>query len=159
MGHLLHRGTDDLRGQPQPNFLNVGVAYLLWAFCFMGFCGVQRFYVGQPMVGFFYLTTFGFCGVGQLIDLFLIPGMVDQRNTYLKGQYLALEEQAQTTALHRLLQVAKEQGGVLSAAQATLYTGFDAKQVEELLLEAQRLGYAYVFNDPETGAVRYQFDV
>ncbi|WP_298611787.1 TM2 domain-containing protein [uncultured Thermosynechococcus sp.] len=164
MGSFRRRGTYPLQGQPPPSFLNVGVAYLLWCAGLMGICGLQRFYVGQPVVGIVYLITFGLCGFAQFIDLFLIPGMVDQRNTYLKGRYLALAEQAEApsstpTPLHRLLQVAKEQGGVLSAAQAALYTGFDAKQVEELLFEAQRLGYAHVFNDPETGAVRYQFDV
>ncbi|WP_233838423.1 TM2 domain-containing protein [Thermosynechococcus sichuanensis] len=138
----------------------------------MGICGLQRFYVGQPMAGLLYLITLGFCGVGQFIDLFLIPSMVEQRNTYLQGRYLmtlqishlsAREETelnpTSTTPMQRLLQAAKEHGGVLSEAQVSLYTGFDAKQVKELLFEAERLGYAYVFNDPETGAVRYRFDV
>lgn len=159
-----HFSSHRQRLQTQPKFLKVGVAYLLWCLSFVGFCGLQRFYVGQPIMGFLYLITFGFCGVGQFIDLFLIPGMVDHRNTYLRGRYLTAWEQSDlnpipTTPMHRLLQVAKEQGGVLSAAQAALHTGFDAKQIEELLFEAQRLGYAYVFNDPETGAVRYRFDV
>ncbi|MFN3678853.1 TM2 domain-containing protein [Thermosynechococcus sp.] len=172
MGQSRYRGINDLQVQPRPSFLSVGMAYLLWCASLMGLCGLQRFYVGQPMMGLFYLITFGFCGVGQFIDLFLIPSMVEQRNTYLRGRYLmALEvsylaraqetepNSTSITPMQRLLQVAKEQGGVLSAAQAALHTGFDAKQIEELLFEAQRLGYAYVFNDPETGAVRYRFDV
>ncbi|WJI26011.1 TM2 domain-containing protein [Thermosynechococcus sp. B3] len=162
MVQTFHFSTHRQRWQTQPKFLRVGVAYLLWCLSFVGFCGLQRFYVGQPMIGFLYLITFGFCGIGQFIDLFLIPGMVDHRNTYLRGRYLTAWEQADlnpATPMHRLLQVAKEHGGVLSAAQAALYTHFDAQTVEELLFEAQRLGYATVFNDPETGAVRYRFDV
>lgn len=164
MVQTLHFSSHRQRLQTQPKFLKVGVAYLLWCLSFVGFCGLQRFYVGQPIIGFLYLITFGFCGIGQFIDLFLIPGMVDHRNTYLRGRYLTAWEQSDinpipTTPMHRLLQVAKEHGGVLSAAQAALYTHFDAQTIEELLFEAQRLGYATVFNDPETGAVRYRFDV
>lgn len=164
MGQPLHRRSHYLGGKPQPSFLNVGIAYLLWCASLVGLCGLQRFYVGQPLMGLLYLLTFGLCGVGQFIDLFLIPSMVEGRNAYLWGRYFTAEAQANLnpmppTPMHRLLQVAKEQGGVLSAAQAALYTGFDAQQVEELLFEAQRLGYAHIFNDPTTGAVRYRFDV
>ncbi|XFA72107.1 TM2 domain-containing protein [Thermosynechococcaceae cyanobacterium Okahandja] len=145
----------------QPRFLKVGVAYLLWCLSLFGLCGIQRFYVGQPLMGLLYLVTFGFCGIGQFLDLFLIPGMVDHRNTYLRGRYLVSQEwpEEPTSPMLRLLQAAKDHGGVLSAAQAALYTHLDAQTIEELLFEAQRLGYAMVFNDPETGAVRYRFDV
>lgn len=56
------------------------IAYLLWAACFLGICGAHRFYVGQITWGVIYLLTFGFCGLGQFIDIFLIPGQVRQRN-------------------------------------------------------------------------------
>lgn len=159
-----HCSRNHQRLQTQPKFLKVGVAYLLWCLSWVGVCGLHRFYVGQPLMGILYLITFGFCGVGQFIDLFLIPRLVDDRNMYLRGRYLTAGEDSNltarpTTPMHRLLQVAKEQGGVLSAAQVALYTHFDAHTVEELLFEAQRLGYATVFNDPETGSVRYRFDV
>ena len=56
------------------------IAYLLWFLCLLGVCGAHRFYVGQIGWGVVYLVTFGFCGVGQFIDLFTIPGMVRRRN-------------------------------------------------------------------------------
>lgn len=62
---------------------NSGTAYLLWALCFLGLFGLHRFYLDKPGTGLLWLLTFGVCGVGQLIDLFLIPGMVDQRNRLL----------------------------------------------------------------------------
>ncbi len=154
--HYRRKGSKSL-SEMQPRFLKVGVAYLLWCLSLFGFCGIQRFYVGQPLMGLLYLVTFGFCGIGQLLDLLLIPRMVNYRNTYLRGRYSLPEEP--TSPMLRLLQAAKEHGGVLSAAQAALYTHFDAQTIEELLFEAQRVGYATVFNDPETGAVRYRFDV
>ena len=54
-----------------------GTAYLLWCASLLGVCGLQRFYLGQTWVGTIYLVSFGFCGVAQLIDLFLIPGLVE----------------------------------------------------------------------------------
>ena len=65
--------------------VNSGTAYLLWCLCLFGICGAQRFYVGDIGIGLIYLFTFGFCGIGQLLDLVLIPGMVDRRNVYLRG--------------------------------------------------------------------------
>jgi TM2 domain-containing membrane protein YozV len=57
-----------------------GTAYLLWCASLLGVCGLQRFYLGQSLVGILYLLSFGFCGVAQLIDLFLIPGLVESSN-------------------------------------------------------------------------------
>ena len=52
------------------------IAYFLWYLCLIGFCGMHRFYLGKPWSGLLWLLTFGLLGVGQLIDLFLIPGLV-----------------------------------------------------------------------------------
>jgi hypothetical protein len=57
-----------------------GTAYLLWCASLLGVCGLQRFYLGQTWVGTLYLVSFGFCGVAQLIDLFLIPGLLERSN-------------------------------------------------------------------------------
>ena len=46
------------------------IAYLLWFLCVLGVCGAHRFYVGEIGWGVVYLLTFGFCGIGQFIDLF-----------------------------------------------------------------------------------------
>ena len=68
-----------------------GTAYLLWALGFCGLCGLHRFYLGQPVPGILYLLTFGICGIGQLIDLFLIPGEV--RTANLQGNNGAINSQ------------------------------------------------------------------
>lgn len=51
-----------------------GVAYLLWLLCFVGPCGVHRFYSGRWVTGLIWLFTLGLLYVGQIVDLFLIPG-------------------------------------------------------------------------------------
>lgn len=55
---------------------NVGVAYLLWCLGFLGLSGIHRFYAGKINSGILYLITFGFAGIGQFVDLFLIPDMI-----------------------------------------------------------------------------------
>lgn len=53
-----------------------GVAYLLWALCFLGVSGIHRFYLGRPGTGVLWLLTLGLFGIGNIIDLFTIPSMV-----------------------------------------------------------------------------------
>ena len=57
-----------------------GTAYVLWCACFFGGCGIHRFYLGKYGTGLLYFFTFGLFGIGQFIDLFLIPGMVEREN-------------------------------------------------------------------------------
>lgn len=64
---------------------SAGVGYLLWLF---GFTGAHRFYFGRRVSGLIWLLTGGLCGVGWLVDLFLIPSMdreADRR--YTPGRY------------------------------------------------------------------------
>ena len=57
-----------------------GKAYLLWLLCFLGLCGIHRFYLGRPLTGLLWLFTGGLFLIGQFIDLLLVPGMVDSAN-------------------------------------------------------------------------------
>jgi TM2 domain-containing membrane protein YozV len=57
---------------------SAGWAYLLWLPCLLGVCGLHRFYLGRPATGALWLFTFGLLGIGQLVDLFLINGMIEE---------------------------------------------------------------------------------
>jgi TM2 domain-containing membrane protein YozV len=155
-------------------------AYLLWALCLFGICGLHRFYAGQIVWGIVYLCTFGLLGIGQLIDLVLVPGMVKARNDQLRRKYLAewgedglvmpvpidrnlvaaqVSAPPQADPMLLLLKAAHANGGKLSKAQVALHTGLSPERVEALIQTALHSGYADVTNDPESGAVRYVFDL
>ncbi|MBY0522366.1 MAG: NINE protein [Gemmataceae bacterium] len=55
-------------------------AYLLWLLIFVGFGGIHRIYAGKLWTGLLWLFTGGLFLVGQIIDLFLIPSMVENAN-------------------------------------------------------------------------------
>ncbi|MBW4533746.1 MAG: TM2 domain-containing protein [Pleurocapsa minor HA4230-MV1] len=150
-----------------------GVAYILWTFGLMGFCGIHRFYSGKITSGLVYFLTFGFFGVGQFVDLFLIPGMTRERNMRLlyEATVEARNNSPQVTLVQPevvvkksdpmliLLRAAATHNNVLSVGQAMLATELPLDQVEVLLSKALKQGLAHIDNDEQTGAVRYHFDV
>lgn len=56
------------------------IGYLLWLGCLLGLCGLHRFYMGKWITGLLWFFTLGLLGIGQLIDLILIPSMAASRN-------------------------------------------------------------------------------
>jgi len=134
--------------------VNRGTAYILWCLWLFGLGGVQRLYTGNIGTGLLYLLTWGLFGIGQVIDLVLIPNMVYKRNMYLRG--LA---SVSNTPIQRLLKAAKENNGLLSIAQATMYTELEPQEVKQLLQESEKNGLAEIVNDPNTEAIRYRFDI
>lgn len=167
--------------------INSGTAYIMWCLCLFGICGGQRLYTGNIASGLIYLFTFGILGVGQLIDLVLIPGMVERRNIYLRGlgmgngtanvnqsvtlnigdipQLRQLQEtqspvvSTSGTPMQKLLKAARDNGGTLSIAQAAMHTELEPEEIKKLLQEAENNHFAEITNDPSTGAIRYRFDV
>lgn len=164
--------------------VNSGTAYALWCLWFFGLGGVQRFYTGNFASGVIYLFTWGLFGFGQVLDLALIPGMVDRRNTFLKGsgnasanlypsitlnlgeipqlnqlQTASTSATTASTPIQKLLRTAKENGGQLSLAQAVLCTELEPEEAKQILHEAQKSGLAEITNDPDSGAIRYRFDL
>jgi TM2 domain-containing membrane protein YozV len=150
-----------------------GVAYILWAFGLMGFCGIHRFYSGKITSGLLYFFTLGFFGFGQFVDLFLIPGMTREKNMRLlyeatvearnNSPHVTLVQQEASPKhiepMLILLKAAALHNNVLSVGQAMLATELPLEQVESLLKKALKQGLAHIDNDEQTGAIRYYFDV
>ena len=60
--------------------LDTGTGYILWLACFIGFFGIHRFYAGKWMSGALWLVTGGLCGIGQIVDLFLMDSLIADGN-------------------------------------------------------------------------------
>lgn len=66
-----------------------GIGYLLSVGGpFVGACGLQRFYMGQIVLGFAYLFTYGFFGIGQLYDIFTMGKQIENHNLKVRVKRL-----------------------------------------------------------------------
>ncbi|MCY7275215.1 MAG: NINE protein [Phormidesmis sp. CAN_BIN44] len=154
----------------------VGTAYVLWLGGMVGLSGLHRLYNGKVWTGLLWLLTFGFFGLGQLVDLLLIPQMVEAHNVKLSSRLNAITsgitpneigihrvveplslQAYRSQAIVDLLKAAEARGGKLSVTQGVIATGLSFFQVEEMLQEMLRTGYVEISNDPETGVVVYDF--
>jgi TM2 domain-containing membrane protein YozV len=77
---VLHRATRVFYFEERSAMKSSGIAYLLWCACFFGIFGLHRFYAGKMLTGILWLLTAGLLGIGQLVDLILIPGMIADAN-------------------------------------------------------------------------------
>jgi TM2 domain-containing membrane protein YozV len=58
----------------------VSWSYAFWCLGFVALFGIHRFYLGKWGTGLLWLLTGGLFLVGQIIDLFLITGIVERTN-------------------------------------------------------------------------------
>lgn len=147
------------------------IAYLLWCGWLVGLGGLHRIYNGKYGTGFLWLFTWGLCGVGQIFDLFTIPGMVEDANNRLLvaslgqaalaagGAGVPMKRIAPRTTEEfqvALVHAAKERGGQLTVAEAVAATGRGFKEVDKQLKEMAIAGYVEEDSD-DSGQVYYRF--
>lgn len=158
----------------------VETAYLLWLGFFFGINGIHRLYNGKVVSGLLWLFTFGLFGIGQLIDLALIPSMVESHNYHYKRRHGLLpadphshrpvvetvlpSQNANAVAtltghqlMVELIKAAQAKGGELSVTQGVIATGAPFKDVETALKDMLKSGYVGIDNDPDTGVILYKF--
>jgi hypothetical protein len=154
-----------------PDNNRVLTSYLFWMLWLMGFGGVHRLYNGKIASGVFYLLTWGGFGIGQIVDLFLVPEMAEEqryrimrRAGVIPGaqppQLVAAEVVKPLTKdqlMVKILEAAKGQGGRLTIVQAVMATGLSFDEVEDLLKGMHKKGYAEIENDRHSGVVFYEF--
>lgn len=155
---------------------NVGVSYILWAGIFLGLGGLHRLYNGKILSGLLWLFTGGLLGIGQFIDLFLMPSMVESHNLKFKRRHGLLttgtfpHQSLSVETIHqkqsplnreqlriKLLRAAQAKAGQLSVTQGVMATGAPFKEVETVLQDMLRAGYVGISNDRDTGVVVYVF--
>ncbi len=159
---------------PQKPETKVTSAYILWLGCLLQLHGLHRLYNGKVFTGFLWLFTLGLFGVGQLIDLVLIPNMVDEHNTKLRARLGVSEvgvplyqpivatsvinpQQTRLQLMLKLLKAAENRGGMLSVTQAVIDTEASFAEVEATLREMLKTGYVVIDNHPDSGVVVYHF--
>lgn len=60
-----------------------GGTLFVWLLGLVCICGIHRMYTGRVWTGLLWLFTFGLFGIGQIIDLFLLPYLVQSYNSKL----------------------------------------------------------------------------
>jgi TM2 domain-containing membrane protein YozV len=154
------------------NTERLATSYILCVAFLFGLGGLHRLYNGKIATGLLWLFTFGFFGFGQFVDLFLMPGMVDEYQLKLlaksgfgpDGLPVAQPRIVATAAqpnseqlIVKLLKAADARGGKLSVTQGVMATEASFAEVEEAMSQMLRAGYVNVTNDPKTGTVLYHF--
>lgn len=105
------RPVRDRRSLAASERRSIAISYAFWCLALVGVCGLQRFYNRKPLSGTLWLLTFGFCGLGQLIDLLLIPALVEQANQpLLLAEALAAAGPAVLPLERQLLLLARRAG-------------------------------------------------
>lgn len=163
--------------QDFPSHRSKGKAYAFWLLIILGVGGGQRIYAGRHISGLIYMFTGGFFFFGQLLDLILIPQMIDDFNRRQRLLYGNLAANRVIVNIHNgatlelpkivgsaqslvplLLKAAQQTNGRITVTEGVIATGRTFKEVEEALLSVHRDGYATIDNDPVSGVVVYRID-
>jgi hypothetical protein len=127
-----------------------GTAYLLWALCLFGVSGIHRFYLGRIGTGILWLCTWGLFGIGNIIDLFTIPNMVDaetaRRLPARAPGGLPLDPDVTAAAIEPIetviLRAAKAHGGVVTPTEVAVDGDYSLDESKACLDDLVSRGHA-----------------
>ncbi len=155
-------GFGPLRLDPFNEPRSVAFSYGLWCLSLVGVFGVHRIYNRKPRSGILWLLTFGFFGIGQLIDLFLIPRMVEEANQALLLQPMQVHPDLPVlpSLEKQLLQLARQKtpgGFTLNDAllEVDLLPGQSSASITQEIQRLLEADLLHVGND-ERGRVVYR---
>lgn len=149
------------------------VSYLLCGAGFFGIGGLHRLYNGKIGTGLLWLCTGGLFYIGQLVDLVIIPNMVDEYEQKLRlkagvsSAGIPMNERIFISQVHqpngkplivKLIEAAEANGGSLTVTQGVKSTGASLIEVETMLKEMLQSNHVRIGNNPISGVVTYYFD-
>lgn len=136
------------------------LSYLLCAAgLFTPLAGLHRFYLGSPIMGCLYLFTWGFMGIGTIIDLIRMPSMVDQHNLRFAFPYghgfpnLRIQLSSPERSI---LKCAYDNQGVVTLQMVALASGLNLKNAHNELERLYKQGFCNKDVDEEGNEI-YQF--
>lgn len=157
------------------------IAYILWCTCFVGLAGVHRLYSGKYLSGLVWLFTLGFLGIGQLIDLVLIPGMIEEKNltdkwldsrhtnrvginpevvietaNEIRPTFREPTTKVEISDIQTIFQLAKDNHGKVSLVDCVIATGKPASELRKALEYLCLEGFLIVDNHPQQGSLIYK---
>jgi TM2 domain-containing membrane protein YozV len=149
------------------------VSYLLCGAGFFGIGGLHRLYNGKIGTGLLWLCTGGLFYIGQVVDLVIIPNMVDEYEQKLRlkagvsSAGIPMNERIFISQVHqpngkplivKLIEAAEANGGSLTVTQGVKATGASLVEVETMLKEMLQSNHVRIGNNPISGVVTYYFD-
>ena len=149
------------------------VSYILCGAGFLGIGGLHRLYNGKIGTGLLWLCTGGLFYIGQLVDLVIIPNMVDEYEQKLRlkagvsSAGIPMNERIFISQVHQpngkplvvqLIEAAEANGGSLTVTQGVKSTGASLVEVETMLKEMLQSNHVRIGNNPISGVVTYYFD-
>ncbi|MCW9680372.1 TM2 domain-containing protein [Dolichospermum planctonicum UHCC 0167] len=149
------------------------VSYILCGAGFLGIGGLHRLYNGKIGTGLLWLCTGGLFYIGQLVDLVIIPNMVDEYEQKLRlkagvsSAGIPINERIFISQVHqpngkplivKLIEAAEANGGSLTVTQGVKATGASLVEVETMLKEMLQSNHVRIGNNPISGVVTYYFD-
>ncbi len=149
------------------------VSYVLCGAGFFGIGGLHRLYNGKIGTGLLWLCTGGLFYIGQLVDLVIIPNMVEEYEQKLRlkagvsSAGIPMNERIFISQVHqpngkplivKLIEAAEANGGSLTVTQGVKATGASLVEVETMLQEMLQSNHVRIGNNPISGVVTYYFD-
>lgn len=119
------------------------------------FAGMHRFYLGKPISGIFFLLTWGFAGIGTLIDMIRMPELVDVSN-YRLLMTRRLEVGPITNYERDILNCANRNGGRVTIQRVAMDTNLSLANAKTQLEKLRHEGFCSLDIDVD-GADVYFF--
>jgi len=103
--------------------------------------GLHHFYLDKPVMGVLYLVTWGFCGIGTLVDLIRLPTMVENANMLLAAGPIRPALPPPESEEQLILKAAQKHSGALTVALASVETGLELDRSRTVLERMAKSGF------------------